>query len=161
MMFTGQCVNHNGLNLADTHVQMEEYESLGKIKTFNVNMHQRYKEITEARCIVLEEKDADFIFQTDFLTPPSVTWEWIHNPEKRNIWNGGHVTWLAGDRRGNQESPQAITARTALLSAQKWWWTGIHSNITPPIHWRKANILSRKQCILKPCPMAAHASGMQ
>jgi hypothetical protein len=27
-----------------------------------------------------------------------VTWEWIHNPDKRNIWNGGHVTWSTGDR---------------------------------------------------------------
>lgn len=99
MMFTEQCVNHNGLKLADApHVQMEAYESLGEIKTFNIDLHTRYQEICEARCIVLEEKDADFIFQTDFLTPPSVTWEWIHNPEKRNFWNDGHVTWSMGNR---------------------------------------------------------------
>ena len=98
MMFTEQCVNHNGLNLADAHVQMEAYESLGEIKTFNIDLHKRYKEICEARCIVLEEQDADFIFQTDFLTPPSVTWEWIHNPEKRNIWGGVPDAWSAGDR---------------------------------------------------------------
>ncbi len=59
MMFTEQCLNHIGLNLADAHVQMEEYEHLGEIKTFNVNLHQRYKEITEARRIMLDEKDAD------------------------------------------------------------------------------------------------------
>jgi len=98
MMFTEQCVNHNGLNLIDIHVQMEEYESLGEIKTLNIDLHKRYGEICEARRIMLEEPDADFIFQMDFPTPPSVTWEWIHNPEKRNIWNGGHVTWSAGDR---------------------------------------------------------------
>jgi hypothetical protein len=51
---------------------MEEYESLGEIKTFNVDVHKRYKEICEARCIVLEEQDADFIFQIDFPTPPAV-----------------------------------------------------------------------------------------
>jgi uncharacterized protein YndB with AHSA1/START domain len=98
MLFTEQCVNHNGLNLADGHIQMEAYESLGKIKTFNIDLHKRYQEICEARCIVLDEQDADFILQMDFPTPPSVTWEWIHNPEKRNLWNGGHVTWSAGDR---------------------------------------------------------------
>jgi uncharacterized protein YndB with AHSA1/START domain len=98
MMFTEQCMNHNGLNLVDAHVQMEEYESLGEIKTFNIDLHKRYQEICEARCIVLEDQDADFIFQMDFSTPPSVTWEWIHNPEKRTIWNGGHVTWSAGNR---------------------------------------------------------------
>jgi len=98
MMFTEQCLNHNGLNLAGAHIQMEEYESLGKIKTFNVDLHRRYKDIAEARRIVLEEKDADFTFQIDFPTPPSVTWEWIHNPDKRNIWGGGHEAWSAGDR---------------------------------------------------------------
>jgi uncharacterized protein YndB with AHSA1/START domain len=98
MMFTEQCVSHNGLNLSDAHVQMEAYESLGEIKTFNIDVHKRYKEICEARCIVLEEQDADFILQTDFPTPPAVTWEWFHDPEKRNIWNGGHVTWSAGFR---------------------------------------------------------------
>jgi class 3 adenylate cyclase len=98
MMFTEQCLNHNRLNLANAHVQMEAYESLGEIKTFNIDLHKRYKEICEARCIVLEEQDADFIFQIDFPTPPSVTWEWFHNPDKRNIWNGGHVTWSAGNR---------------------------------------------------------------
>ena len=98
MMFTEQCVNHNGLNLVDAHIQMEAYESLGEIKTFNIDLHKRYQEICEARCIVLEEQDADFIFQMDFPTPPSVTWEWFHNPEKRNIWNGGSVIWFAGAR---------------------------------------------------------------
>jgi uncharacterized protein YndB with AHSA1/START domain len=98
MMITEQCLNHNGLILADAHAQTEEYENLGKIKTFSFNLHQRHKEITEARRILLEEKDADLTLQIDFPTPPAVTWEWIHNPDKRNLWNGGHVTWSTGER---------------------------------------------------------------
>jgi uncharacterized protein YndB with AHSA1/START domain len=98
IMFTEQCLNHINLHLANAYVQMEQYEHLGEIKTFNLNLHQRYKEITEARRILLDDKDADFTLQIDFPTPPAVTWEWIHNPEKRNLWNGGHVTWSAGDR---------------------------------------------------------------
>ena len=98
MMFTGQCLDRIGLDLAGAYVQMEEYEHLGEIKTFNVDLHQRYQEITAARRIILDEKDADITLQTDFSTPPAVTWEWIHNPEKRNTWNGGHVTWSMGDR---------------------------------------------------------------
>lgn len=98
MLFTEQCLNRIGLNLAGAHIQMEAYEHLGEIKTFNINLHQRYKEITEARRIVLEEKDADLTLQVDFATPPAVAWEWVHNPERRNSWNGGHVTWSAGDR---------------------------------------------------------------
>lgn len=98
MMVTEQCLNHIGVDLADAYVQMEEYEHLGEVKTFNVDLHRRYQEITDARRILLDEKDADFIFQIDFSTPPAVTWEWMHNPDKRNMWNGDHVTWSAGDR---------------------------------------------------------------
>lgn len=98
MMFTEQCLKHISLSLADAHVEMEEYEYLGEIRTFNVSLHQRYDEIVTARRILLEEKDADLVLYFDFLTPPPVTWEWIHNPDKRNIWNGGHVKWSMGDR---------------------------------------------------------------
>src|SRR5258706_7593979 len=99
MMFTEKCLDHLKLNLEDTHVQMEEYEHLGEIKTYNIDLHKRYKEITDARRIVLEEKDADFIFIIDFPTPPAVTWEWIQDQVKRNSWNGGHVTGSNGDRQ--------------------------------------------------------------
>ncbi len=98
MMFTEQCVTRIGLDLPDAHIQIEEYEHLGEIKTFNVNLHDRYHEITGERRIILDEKDADLTIQVDFSTPPAVTWEWIHNPDKRNIWNGGHVTWSTGER---------------------------------------------------------------
>jgi hypothetical protein len=98
MLFTEQCLNQSGLDPANAYVQIEAYEHLGEIKTFTVNLHQRYKEISEARRIILEEKDADLVLQTDFPTPPAVTWEWVHNPDKRNSWNGDHVTWSAGDR---------------------------------------------------------------
>ncbi|HJR79861.1 MAG TPA: SRPBCC family protein, partial [Anaerolineales bacterium] len=60
--------------------------------------HQRYKEITEERRVLIEEKDADLVFRIDFSTPPPVTWEWIQDPFKRNLWAGGHVQWSIGDR---------------------------------------------------------------
>jgi hypothetical protein len=98
IMLTEQTCARLALNLTDAHVQMEEYEHLGQIKTYNINLRQRYQEITEARRILLDEKDADFVCRTDFLTPPAVTWEWIHDPAKRNTWGGGHVTWSVGER---------------------------------------------------------------
>lgn len=98
ILLTEQCLNDLGLTLEDTHIQMEEYEHLGEIKTFNIDLHRRYREITDQRRIVLEEKDADIVLTVDFPTPPAVTWEWMHDPLKRNIWNEGHVTWSNGDR---------------------------------------------------------------
>jgi len=97
MMFTEKCLDHLNLNLEDTHVQMEEYEHLGEVKTYNIDLHKRYKEITDARRIVVEEKDADAIFRIDFPTPPPVTWEWIQDPVKRNLWVN-HVYWSLGER---------------------------------------------------------------
>lgn len=98
MMFTEQCLNQLKLTLEDTHIQMEEYEHLGEIKTHNVDLHKRYKEITETRRIMLDEEDADLILSVDFPTPPAVTWEWIQDPIKRNEWTGGHVHWIMGER---------------------------------------------------------------
>lgn len=98
ILLTEQSCSRLALSLTDAHVQMEEYEHLGQIKTYNINLHQRYKEITEARHIVLAEKEADFVLHADFSTPPAVTWEWLQDPDKRNRWNGGHVTWSVGER---------------------------------------------------------------
>lgn len=98
LLLTEQCLNDLGLTLEDTHVQVEEYEHLGEVKTFNIDLHKRYQEITEARRVVLEEKEADFVLTVDFPTPPAVTWEWLQDPAKRNIWNRGHITWSSGDR---------------------------------------------------------------
>ena len=98
MMFTERCLDHLDLSLQDTHVQMEEYEHLGEIKTFNIDLHKRYQEITESRRILIDEKDADLIIRADFPTPPAVTWEWLQDPIKRNQWTGGHIHWSNGDR---------------------------------------------------------------
>ena len=98
MLFTDQCLAKLQLTLTDAHLQLEEYEYLGEIKTHNVNLHQRYKEITEQRRILLEEKDADMVLRVDFPTPPSVTRERIQDPDKRNQWNGRHVHWSQGER---------------------------------------------------------------
>src|SRR5215217_6044462 len=44
IMITDQCLDHLKLNLENVHVQTEEYEHLGEVKTYNVNLHRRYKE---------------------------------------------------------------------------------------------------------------------
>ena len=96
-MFTESCLDHLKLSLENTHIQMEEYEHLGEVKTYNMDLHQRYQEIMDERQIVIEEKDADIVFNIDFSTPPPITWEWIQDPIRRNLW-GGHIHWYAGNR---------------------------------------------------------------
>ena len=98
MMLTEQCLDHLHLSLEDTHIQMEDYEHLGEIKTYNIDLHKRYQEITDSRHIMIEEKDADVVIRVDFPTPPAVTWEWIQDPLKRNLWVDKHRTYLVGER---------------------------------------------------------------
>ena len=107
MMFTEKCLDHLKLNLEDTHVQMEEYEHLGEIKTYNIDLHKRYKEITDTRRIMIDEKDADLIMRVDFPTPPAVTWQWIQDPNKRNLWVD-QVHWSMGERPRGRAGKGAV-----------------------------------------------------
>jgi hypothetical protein len=97
LMITEPCLTHLDLKLEGTHEQMESYEHLGEIKTVNVDMHRRYEELTEARQVFLTEKDADLVFSVDFPTPPPLTWEWLQDPNRRNVWSGD-VHWYSGER---------------------------------------------------------------
>jgi hypothetical protein len=97
LMLTEACLDHLNLNLADTYIQIESYEHLGDVKTYNLDLHKRYDQIVSERRIFLTEADADLSFRVDFPVPPHVAWEWIHNPEKRNL-TMPTVQWSMGDR---------------------------------------------------------------
>jgi len=98
MLLTEKYLEHLNLDVEHMHAQTEEFEHLGSVKTYSVDLHARYKEFTDQRRVLLEEKDADFVLRLDFPTPPAVTWEWIQDPDRRNQWMGGHVTWSLGER---------------------------------------------------------------
>src|SRR5215207_8451828 len=70
LMITEPCLAHLDLKLEGTHEQLESYEHLGEIKTINVDLHQRYKELKQAHSVFLTEKDAHLYFTVDFPTPP-------------------------------------------------------------------------------------------
>ena len=97
-MFTQPCLEHMQLNLEDTHEQVESYEHLPEVKTFNLDLHKRYKEIIEARRVFVDKDDADaLVIFCDFNVPPPVAWDWIQDPMKRNQWVRDMV-WSSGDR---------------------------------------------------------------
>ncbi len=98
VMLTETCLAHLEVGMGHAHEQMEEVEHLGSVKTYAIDLHARYKEITDERRIILDETEADVVLRIDFPTPPPVTWEWIQDPLKRNQWMMGHVRWSIGDR---------------------------------------------------------------
>ena len=98
LMITEPCLAHLDLKLEGVHEQAESYEHLGDIKTINMDMHRRYAELKEARRVFITKEEADLEFSVDFPTPPPVTWEWLQDPKRRNLWSSGHVHWYGGDR---------------------------------------------------------------
>jgi hypothetical protein len=96
-MFTEACLAHLDLNLEGVHEIEESYEHLGTIKTLNIDLHQRYTEFKEAKRVFISEQDADLHFSVEFPTSPPVTWEWLQDPNRRNLWSGD-VHWFSGDR---------------------------------------------------------------
>ncbi len=101
LMITASCLAHLDLKLEGTYEQVETYEHLGEVKTINIDMRQRYAELKKAQRVFLTEKDAHLYFTVDFPTPPPLTWEWIQDPNRRNLWGGG-VHWYRGDRPGGR-----------------------------------------------------------
>jgi hypothetical protein len=97
IMLTEACLEHLNLNLADTHTQSESYEHLGEVKTYNIDLHNRYDQIVSERQTFLTGRTADLVFTVDFPVPPPVAWEWFQNPEKRNLVMPA-VHWSMGDR---------------------------------------------------------------
>lgn len=103
MLLTEKCLDHLHLQIGNTHIQMEEYEHLGEVKTYSIDLHQRYKELTEDRRVLITDEEADLILWVDFPVPPHMAWDWLQDPAKRNLWMPD-VTWAAGDRpRGRME----------------------------------------------------------
>ncbi len=45
IMLTEQCLDHLHLNLEDTHTQIESYEHLGEVKTYVMDLRERYDEL--------------------------------------------------------------------------------------------------------------------
>ena len=97
LMLTEACLDHLNLNLADTHTQIESYEHLGEVKTYNIDLHNRYDQIVSERQIFLTAETADLAFTVDFPVPPHAAWEWFQNPEKRNLVMPT-VHWSMGER---------------------------------------------------------------
>jgi hypothetical protein len=97
MMFTEQCLKRMKLDFDDAHVQVESYEHLAEVKTHTIDLQKRYREIVEARRVMLAETDGDIVLTLEFNVPPPIAWEWMQDPAKRNLWVN-NVVWSSGDR---------------------------------------------------------------
>lgn len=97
ILLTEKCLNCMQLDLPDAHLQLEAYEHLGELKTRSIDLHARYRELTDERRVRITEEEADLTLNVDFRVPPHIAWEWMQDPSRRNIWCPD-VKWSIGDR---------------------------------------------------------------
>ncbi len=130
-LFTAKSLDHMRLKLEEAHAQVETYEHLGDTQTYSLNLHEHYKEITEARRIVITPAEAHVVAVWDFPAPPPVIWEWLNDPLKRTLWGGG-ATWTATSR------PKGRTG----LGARNHCAHGKESLIETVLDWRPFNYVT-------------------
>lgn len=85
-MFTEQGLSHFAAPLEGLIEQTESIEYLGEVRTFSLDLHLRFKELMDARRIVIPPEAAHLIYEADFDAPPQIVWEWFNDPHKRGQW---------------------------------------------------------------------------
>jgi hypothetical protein len=106
-LFTEESLSRMDVHPLNVHAQLESYEHLGDVKTFTMNLADRYKELTEERYAVLPPEKAHVVLSRDFPVSPSVLWEWLNDPKKR-------LKWMVDTNWRAKERPQGRTSRGAV-----------------------------------------------
>lgn len=106
-LFTCEALEAMKTHPVRMHPSSETYEHLGTIDTYSLNLNDRYLELTDQRRIVVEDDDAHLILQYQFQQSPETVWEWLNNPERRNVWLEG-THWSIQDRPDGRTGPGTI-----------------------------------------------------
>ncbi len=85
-MFTAQALEHLALRPDGLHASTESYDHIGNVKTYGLDLHQRYTQIVESRRVFLSKDEAHHVLEYDYAASPHVIWEWFNDPVKRGKW---------------------------------------------------------------------------
>jgi len=91
-LFSQPAIRQVGLNTDGMRKLVEEYESLGTIETYTLNLSDRYTELKDDRRVYVTADEADVKFNYDLEAPLPVAWEWLNDPAKRSMWEQITVT---------------------------------------------------------------------
>ena len=107
-LFTGQSLEHLVVpcDPRDLHSHTEQYEHLGEVLTYSLDLHKRHAALAAARHIIVEDQGADMVLDYDFPVLPAVLWDYLNDPPRRDAWFSG-TRWSAGDRPGGRTGPGA------------------------------------------------------
>jgi hypothetical protein len=101
ILFTKECIEVLGLSFQRLQRQTEQYDHLGIIETYSIDLDELYKNSLSERNVYLSKEDADIVVERDFPVPPVVLWEWLNNPYKRTQWSE-ESDWNIGERPMNR-----------------------------------------------------------
>jgi len=84
----------------------ETYKGLGAVKAASIDLNERYKQLIAERRIVVPQDNADIYIDHEFDEAPSVVWDWMTDPVKRNIWFKGAQLRIV-NKPGGRMGPSA------------------------------------------------------
>ncbi len=64
----------------------DEYEHLGRVRSYSSDLHRRYEDILEGRRVALTDDETHAEVVRDFDMPPAIVWDWLNDPPKRTSW---------------------------------------------------------------------------
>jgi len=86
LLFTEAALGQLNIKLENTRELIESYEHLGNVKTFSLDLHARYKELREARRIIVSAGESDWTYSRIIPTSPITLWDWMNDPQRRILW---------------------------------------------------------------------------
>ena len=95
------------LNLQPDGLQVVEF-SRSPIKTYGLDLKTRYETLQGTNQVVVTPEIADADLKSEFDAPPIVVWEWLNDPQKRNLWWESYTRWTKRIRPGGRTGPGAV-----------------------------------------------------
>jgi len=78
------------------------------VKTFGLNLQARYEALLESRQVIVASEIADAGLRSELDAPPPIVWEWLNDPQKRNLWWESFTHWTERLRPGGRTGPGAV-----------------------------------------------------
>lgn len=95
------------LNVEPVGLQAAEFKD-APVRLFGLNLQARYESLLDAREVRIEPESADTVIRSELDAPPSVVWEWLNDPQKRNQWWESFTRWSSRSRPDGRTGPGAI-----------------------------------------------------
>jgi class 3 adenylate cyclase len=123
VLFTEAGLDKLNVKLENLHEQVESYEHLGEVKTYSLNLRDRYKEMIEARRVFISPEEADSVITRTVHASPVIVWEWLNDIQKRLQWEGKEIRPLIrpGGRTGSGAQNHCVHGKNVSVETVLDW----------------------------------------